>query len=107
MPVGLGNNLVGQSDNGRVVLVDFAGTGVRGFLESGVMNELTKSIFDRSGLGHSERRLQEALDIALQAYRVPDRHAGKRPLNVMSPDDVMRVVDEHIEDAPVRLQREP
>jgi len=87
-----------------VVIIDTAG---RLHNKINLMNELTKSIFDRSGLGHSERRLQEALDIALQAYRVPDCHAGKRPLNVMSPDDVMRVVDEHVEDAPVRLQREP
>ena len=67
--------------------------GLGGCFQSRIMDQFAQGILDRPAIRHPERRLQETLDVALQAYGISDRCGGKRALNIVSPNNVVGVVD--------------
>ena len=105
--VGFGNDLIGESDDRRIVLINAVGDAIGRLFGFGVLNQLAEGVSKRPGVRFSNERLEKPLDITPQAHGIPYRQAGKGVPDVVTPLEIMGVVDQDIQNLAIAFEGQP
>ncbi len=115
LPVGVGDDLIGQADDGAVVLVQSSAEAVLlhgfGLRFSDQFAENVGDVFIQfpsvSSVAASGRRVEELRDVPAQADGEADVESGEGPLDIGDPVEISGIVGEDFNRGTIPLQRHP